>query len=40
MTKGGFGFHGVWWNLTRWINELDIGKIKSQLDLSSPSSVR
>ena len=28
MTKGGFGFHGVWKNLTHWINDLDIEKIR------------
>jgi hypothetical protein len=30
MTEGGFGFHGVWKNLTNWINGLDIGRIKKQ----------
>jgi protein tyrosine/serine phosphatase len=30
MTEGGFGFHGVWVNLTRWINKFDIDKIKMQ----------
>ncbi len=28
MTQGGFGFHGIWNNLIRWINELDIEAIK------------
>ena len=30
MTEGGFGFHGVWKNLTKWIKGLDIDKIKKQ----------
>jgi protein tyrosine/serine phosphatase len=28
MTEGGFGFHGIWGNLTQWIGKLDIDKIK------------
>ncbi len=28
MTEGGFGFHGVWTNLPKWINDLDINEIK------------
>lgn len=30
MTLGGFGFHGIWNNLIRWINELDIEAIKEK----------
>ncbi len=30
MKKGGFGFHGVWANLTRWFEKLDIESIKKQ----------
>ena len=30
MTKGGFGFHGIWDNLIQWINRLDIDKIKQR----------
>lgn len=28
MTRGGFGFHGTWDNLIRWIKALDAEKIK------------
>jgi protein tyrosine phosphatase (PTP) superfamily phosphohydrolase (DUF442 family) len=30
MTGGGFGFHGIWDNLTQWINALDIEGIKKR----------
>jgi protein tyrosine/serine phosphatase len=30
MTQGGFGFHGIWENLIRWINGLDIEEIKKK----------
>ncbi len=30
MTQGGFGFHGIWYNLTRWINSLDVEGIKKR----------
>jgi protein tyrosine phosphatase (PTP) superfamily phosphohydrolase (DUF442 family) len=30
MTEGGFGFHGIWDNLTRWINGIDIEGIKKR----------
>ena len=30
MTDGGFGFHGIWENLTQWIRHLDIDSIKKQ----------
>jgi protein tyrosine/serine phosphatase len=28
MVQGGFGFHGIWDNLLRWINTLDLERIK------------
>jgi len=28
MIEGGYGFHEIWENLIRWINKLDIDKIK------------
>ncbi|MHC4264510.1 MAG: fused DSP-PTPase phosphatase/NAD kinase-like protein [Planctomycetota bacterium] len=31
MTKGGFGFHSIWWNLIHYLQELDIYKIKLAL---------
>jgi protein tyrosine phosphatase (PTP) superfamily phosphohydrolase (DUF442 family) len=30
MTEGGFGFHGIWGNLVRWINGVDIEGIKKR----------
>ena len=30
MTEGGFGFHWIWSNLPRWIQKLDIDRIKRQ----------
>jgi protein tyrosine/serine phosphatase len=30
MMQGGFGFHGIWDNLIRWINALDIEGIKKR----------
>jgi len=30
MMEGGFGFHGIWENLTRWIDGLDIEGIKNK----------
>jgi protein tyrosine/serine phosphatase len=35
MTGGGFGFHQVWGNLPRWIQKLDIDRIKRQAGISS-----
>jgi protein tyrosine/serine phosphatase len=31
MTKGGFGFHSIWWNLIHYLQELDIYTIKLAL---------
>jgi protein tyrosine/serine phosphatase len=28
MTEGGFGFHEIWTNLPKWIQELDIESIR------------
>lgn len=33
MTKGEFGFHGVWENLINWINGLDIERIKKRANI-------
>lgn len=30
MMEGGFGFHGIWENLIRWIDGLDIERIKKR----------
>ena len=34
MTKGNFGFHGVWENLITWINGLDIESIKKKANIN------
>ena len=31
MIDGGFGFHPIWQNLVRYVEELDIGKIKAEV---------
>lgn len=33
MMEGGFGFHGIWKNLPRWIQELDIEAVKKEAGL-------
>jgi protein tyrosine/serine phosphatase len=33
MTRGGFGFHGIWEDLVRWINGLDIERIKNRAEI-------
>ena len=35
MTEGGFGFHPIWSNLPKWIQELNIDLIKSQAGIKS-----
>mgnify|MGYP000958333467 CR=1 FL=1 len=33
MTTGGYGFHGVWKNLPKWIEELDIDSIRKEVGI-------
>jgi len=33
MTKGGFGFHSIWTNLPKFIEKLDVQKIKAKAGL-------
>jgi len=33
MTKGGFGFHGVWENLVEYIRKVDVEKIRKKAGL-------
>jgi hypothetical protein len=33
MTEGGFGFHGVWQDLVRWITALDMEGTKKGLGI-------
>ena len=35
MTDGGFGFHAVWQNLIKWINGVDIERIKKQAGIET-----
>ena len=35
MTGGGFGFHPIWGNLPKWIEKLDIDRIKKQAGIKS-----
>jgi protein tyrosine phosphatase (PTP) superfamily phosphohydrolase (DUF442 family) len=35
MTQGGFGFHQTWSNLPKWIQKLDIDRIKKQAGIKS-----
>lgn len=32
LTKGGYGFHPIWKNIPRYIQDLDIEKLKKQID--------
>lgn len=34
MTQGGFGFHGIWDNLIKWISELDIEGINERAGIT------
>lgn len=38
MTTGGFGYHTVWRNLIKYLNELDVEKLKKKAGL--PASLR
>ena len=33
MTEGNYGFHGIWVNLPKWIDELDIESIRNELGI-------
>jgi protein tyrosine phosphatase (PTP) superfamily phosphohydrolase (DUF442 family) len=35
MTQGGYGFHQIWGNLPKWIQKLDIDRIKRQTGIKS-----
>lgn len=36
MTQGGYNFHGIWRNLIRWFNKLDIEKMCKAAGLPAP----
>ena len=35
MTEGGFGFHQIWGNLPKWIQQLNIDRIQRQAGIKS-----
>lgn len=36
MTTGGYGFHKVWSNLPKWIEELEIESIRKEVGIEAP----
>lgn len=36
MTEGGFGFHSVWRNLIRWVEKLDVERVRREAGLTPP----
>jgi len=36
MTQGGYGFHPLWRNLTRYINQLDVDSLKAEVAKQGP----
>ncbi len=40
MTEGAFNFHGVWQNLIRYINGLDIERVKTKAGIKSPAKAQ
>ncbi len=37
MTEGGYNFHGIWKNLLKWFNKLDIDKIRKAAGMPTPT---
>lgn len=37
MTEGGFGFHSVWQNLVRFVEQIDVEKVQQQAGIKRPS---
>ncbi|MBN2162614.1 MAG: tyrosine-protein phosphatase [Pontiellaceae bacterium] len=35
MTEGGYGFHKIWSNLPKWIDELDIDALRKEVGIAS-----
>ena len=35
MTRGGFGFHGIWGNLVAYVRQLDVEKIRRLMELDN-----
>jgi hypothetical protein len=40
MVSGGYGFHGVWRHLPRYIESLDVQKVKSRIQKKSVDSAK
>lgn len=38
MTEGGFGFHEVWQNLPRWVDDLDVEAIREEAAIAAPET--
>jgi protein tyrosine phosphatase len=38
MQAGGFGFHGVWQDLVRFVDKLDIKRIQQKAGIKSPAA--
>ncbi|MFH1021952.1 MAG: tyrosine-protein phosphatase [Planctomycetota bacterium] len=36
MTKGGFGFHGIWENLVSWLWSVDMDKLREKAGVADP----
>jgi hypothetical protein len=36
MTQGGYGFHPLWQNLTRYVMQLDVESLKAELAKQGP----
>ncbi len=40
MTDGGYGFHEVWKNLPKWINDLDVEAMRKEVGITSAPPVK
>ena len=36
MTEGGFGFHSIWTNLIRYLENMDVEKMRRELGIKAP----
>jgi protein tyrosine/serine phosphatase len=40
MTNGGFGYHSIWTNLIRYVENLDVEKMRRELGIQAPPAAR
>ncbi len=40
MAEGGFGFHGIWQNLPRWVETLDLDAIRKEAGIGAAGDAR